>query len=104
MTATYENLVGWEQEKAVYLQKVALDLGMDLDGSGEIGVNRSSRYTYLYLEDYSFILYMHISCELNESDVWVSYINSENGEEIDETLDIIGDTYTDIENWLQNVA
>jgi len=55
----------------MYLQKIALGLGMKLDGSGEIGVNKSSGYTYLWLEDYSFVLYLSIACELEKHDVWI---------------------------------
>ena len=100
MTVTYENFVSWEQEKAVYLQKIAIELGMDLDGSGEIAVNRSSGNTYLWLEDYSFVLYLSIACELKKHDVWVMYQDINTGEEHEDTLDCIGDTYQDIENWI----
>ncbi len=103
MTVTYENFASWEQEKAVYLQKIAIELGMDLDGSGEIGVNRSSGYTYLWLEDYSFVLYLSIACELKKHDVWVMYTNSDTGEEYEDTLDCIGYTYQDIEGWVNKI-
>ena len=100
MTINYENFVSWEQEKAVYLQKIAIELGMDLDGIGEISVNRISGKTYLRLEDYSFVLYLSIACELKKHDVWVMYQNSITGEGYEETLDCIGDTYQDVENWI----
>ena len=103
MTVTYENFVSWEQEKAVYLQKIAIELGMDLDGIGEIAVNRSKSKTYLLLEAYSFTLYLSIACELEKHDVWVLYQDYKTGEEHEETLDCIGDTYQDIENWINKI-
>ena len=100
MTIEYEDFTSWEQEKAVYLQKVALELGMNLDGSGEIGVNKSSGYTYLWLEDYSFVLYLTIACELEKHDVWVMYTDFDTSEEHEDTLTSIGNTYQDLESWV----
>ena len=104
MTIEYENFTNWEQEKAVYLQKVALELGMHLDGAGEIAVNKSSGYTYLWLEDYSFVLYLSIACELVKNDVWVLYQDSETGGEHEDTLTSIGGTYQDIEDWVTGIV
>ncbi len=103
MTVNYESLVAWEQQKAVYLQRTALSLGMDLDGHGDIGVNRHSGYTYLWMEEYSFVLYMPIHCELQPSDVWVMYMDSETGEEYEDTLDSIGDTIHALEAWVDSL-
>jgi len=103
MQINYESFGVWEQEKAVYLQSTALELGMDLDGHGDIGVNRSSGYTYLWMEDYSFVLYMPIYCELQSSDVWVMYMDSETGEEFEDTLDSIGDTVHALAAWVDKI-
>ncbi len=103
MTVTYENLVSWEQEKAVYLQKIAIELGMDLDGQGEIGVNRYSGYTYLWLEDYSFVLYLSIACELKRRDVWVLTTDNATGEEFEEELIAIGTSVDELESWANEV-
>ena len=100
MTVTYENFTYEEQEKVIFLQKIAIELGMDLDGKGEIAINRSKSKTYLVLEDYTFMLYLSIACELEKHDVWVLYQDYNTGEEHEETLDGIGNTYQDIENWI----
>lgn len=61
----------WERKKAVFLMGVAEnDLGMDLSGYGEVAVNQNSGYTYLWIEDYNFSLYMPINCELKKSDIY----------------------------------
>lgn len=103
MNVNYESMVAWEQQKAVYLQQTALNLDMDLDGHGDIGVNRSSGYTYLWMEEYSFVLYMPIYCELQPSDVWVMYMDSETGEEFEDTLDSIGDTHHALDAWVDKI-
>lgn len=102
MIIDYEYFVDWEISKAVYLQQVALDLGMNLNGTGSIAVNKYSGYTYLYLEDYSFVLYLPIVCELIPGDVWVLYTD-ENGEEYEDTLDCIGTNVNSIENWVNAI-
>ena len=76
----------WEMEKAIFLQSIAIKLGMDLTGYGSVDVNNNSGYTYLWIEDYNFTLYMPISCELVKSDVVALWTNPEDGEEIDYSL------------------
>ena len=86
MDLNFEKLCGWERTKAIYLVQVANDLDMDLTGYGEIGVNPNSGNTYLWLEDYSFTLYMHISCELVKSDIWAIWTDLDNGDETEISL------------------
>jgi hypothetical protein len=86
MTTNYDKMGKWELEKAIFLQKTAVDLGMDVSGYGEVAVNPNSGYTYLWLEDYNFCLYMPINCELKKSDVVCLYSDPEDGEEIEKEL------------------
>lgn len=103
MTTNYENMVKWELEKAVFLQKIAVDLGMDLTGYGEVAVNPNSGYTYLWLEDYNFTLYMPISCELKKTDIVALWTNSEDGEEIE--IDLKNNTtLANIEAWAEKLS
>lgn len=87
MEANYNNMGKWELEKAIFLQKIAVDLGMDVSGFGMADVNKNSGYTYLWLEDYQFTLYMPISCQLIKTDVWALWTNPEDGEEIEMQLE-----------------
>ena len=71
---------------------------MNLDCYGEIGVNNNSGYTYLWLEDYNFTLYMPINCELSKNDIYALWTNMENGDEDEMTLG--NSTIEDIEEWI----
>jgi hypothetical protein len=86
MKTNYETMTSWEIEKASYLIITAKQLGMDLQCYGEVAVNQYSGYTYIWLEDYDFTLYMPINCELKREDVYVLYTDSETGEETEESL------------------
>jgi hypothetical protein len=102
MKIDYDKMCEWEMQKAVFLQKVAIDIGMDLTGYGEIGVNPNSGYTYIWLEDYNFSLYMPISCELKITDVSALYTDPEDGTETE--LDLTTDTtLSDIEDWISRL-
>ena len=92
----------WELEKAIFLQKTAVDLGMDLTGYGEVSVNPNSGYTYLWLEDYQFTLYMPVNCELKKTQVYALWSNPENGEEIEMPLKN-KTTLSMLESWCQNL-
>jgi hypothetical protein len=81
MNVNYDKMGKWELEKAIFLQKTAVDLGMDVSGYGEVAVNPNSGNTYLWLEDYGFCLYMPINCELKKEDVVANWSNPNNGEE-----------------------
>lgn len=93
-------MCAWERQKAVYLLNVAEnDLKMDTSGYGEIGVNRNSGNTYLWLEDYNFCLYMSINCELKRSNVWVLWTNHDNGDK--EEVSLSDMTLQDIYEWVR---
>ena len=99
-TMNLEKMVDWERNKAVYLLRVAEDLGMKVfDGSvGELSVNPNSGYTYLFSENYSFVLYMPISCELKKEDVMLLWTDLESGtEEVTELGDM---TLEQINDWV----
>lgn len=80
-------MCSWERQKAMYLIEVAEKLDMAVDGYGELAVNPNSGYTYLWLEDYPFTLYMPIDCELKLDDVMVLWSSPEDGEEFETELE-----------------
>ena len=102
MEANYKNMGKWELEKAVFLQNVAVGLGMDLSGYGTVDVNPNSGYTYLWLEDYPFCLFMPISCELVVDYVSAMWSNPEDGEEHEFNLDK-NTTLSDLEAWVKEL-
>lgn len=97
-----DKMVDWERKKAIYLLGVAEDLGMDTSDYGVLAVNPNSGYTYLWLEDYSFTLYMPINCELKKSDVCALWTNPEDGEEIETDLSV-HPTLEDLETWADDL-
>lgn len=86
MNYNLENMTEWELDKAMFLIKTAKSYGMDLSGYGELSVNPNSGYTYLWLEDYPFTIYMPITCDLTREDVWALYTCPYDGEEIEDSL------------------
>ena len=76
----------WERQKAVFLIGLADKLKMNLDSYGEVAVNETSGYTYLWIEDYNFSLYMPINCELVKHEVIALWSCSECGQEEEYTL------------------
>jgi hypothetical protein len=77
MEITNKNLCSNELRKIALLMTKASDLGMDISGYGFADVNTSSGYTYLWLEDYSFTLFIG----LGSDDIWALWSNPEDGEE-----------------------
>lgn len=94
-----EKMTDWERQKAIYLLNLAEnELGMNTSCYGELAVNPCSGYTYLWLENYNFTLYLPIQCELEKSEVYALWTNPCNGEEIEMQL-TEETTLEDIENW-----
>lgn len=99
MEITNKNLSSNELRKIALLMTKASNLGMDLSGYGFADVNNNSGYTYLWLEDYPFTLFIG----LGSDDIWASWSNPENGEEtvtnvIDEmSLDSLYDWVSELE-------
>ena len=102
LMANFSKLCQWEQDKVLFLCLVARDLEMNISGYGIIDVNPNSGYTYLWLEDYMFTLYMPISCELKKADVWASWTDSYDGRE--EEMRLTPNTsLRDLEMWADNL-
>lgn len=100
MHTNFETMTSWEIEKAAYLVLIAKELGMNLNSYGELSVNPNSGYTYIWLEDYNFSLYMPINCDLKREDVYVLHNDSETGEETEESLKHF-ESIEDIEEWIK---
>lgn len=98
MEINTKNMGSWSLQKAGYLLVVAGNLNMELDGSGVVDVNENSGYVYLWLEDYSFTLYMPICCELVKSDVWALW-SDDTGFEYSMRL-LESTTLTEINQWV----
>lgn len=103
MKTNYDGMCKLELEKAIFLQKTAVDLGMDVSGYGEVNVNPNNGYTYLWLEDYQFTLYMPISCELKKTDVRALWTNPDDGEDVEMQLKN-RTTLNTLEQWAKKLA
>lgn len=102
METNYSNMCKWETEKAIFLQKTAVDLGMDVTGYGMVIVNKNSGYTYLWLEDYQFTLYLPINCDLVKTDVVALWSNPEDGGEYEYEF-TRGTKLTDLELFVERM-
>ena len=93
-----DKMCDWERKKAVFLMSVSEDLGYNLTEYGEVAVNSSSGYVYIWSENFNFSLYMPIDCDLVKSDIVALWTDSENGDEL--TFDLEENTtLEDIEKW-----
>ena len=72
-----ENMCNNEVRKAGLLLVAASELGMNVSGYGELAVNYNSGNVYLWLEDYSFSLYIG----LNPDRIIACWSSSEDGRE-----------------------
>ena len=102
MTTNLEKMTKWEVQKATFLILMAKDLEMDIHCYGELDVNQNSGYTYLFLEDYSFTLFMNIDSELKRNDVYVLWTDSYTGEEVEESLSQFNHL-VEIEEWVKKL-
>lgn len=102
MNFNVENFNEWELEKAVFLMSTARKWEIKLSGYGECAVNPNSGYTYLWLEDYAFTLYMPISCEIIEDDIFVMWTDPQDGQETEQSLTDFTDL-KDINQWCENL-
>ena len=92
----------WEIQKGGFLISEAGKLGMDVSGYGMVEVNPNSGYTYLWLEDYPFTLYMPISCRLDKRDIYALWSNPEIGNE--STMELRFNTsLKDLESWARGL-
>jgi hypothetical protein len=77
MEINNKNLCNNELRKIALLMTKASNLGMDLSSYGFADVNNNSGYTYLWLEDYPFTLFI----DLNTDKIWAVWSHPEDGEE-----------------------
>lgn len=63
MNTITDNMCSNEVRKAGLLLIKAAELGMDVTGYGELGVNINTGNVYLWLEDYQFTLYIGLGSD-----------------------------------------
>ena len=80
-TENLNKMCDWERQKAIFILSEAEKLGINTASYGELAVNPNSGYTYLWVEDYNFSLYLPINCELQKSDIIALWSCSECGQE-----------------------
>jgi hypothetical protein len=98
MEITNKNLCSNELRKIALLMTKASDLGMNLSGYGVADVNHNSGYTYLWLEDYPFTLFIG----LGSDEVWANWSNPEDGEEtVTNVIDSM--TLDNLYDWVQQL-
>lgn len=102
MEIKINEMCDWERKKAVYLMGIAEDLGISLKDYGEIAVNSSSGYTYLWNENHNFSLCMPINCNLVKTDIVALWTCLECGQE-EETNLKNSDSLQDIENRINDI-
>ena len=91
------NLCSNATRKIGLLIVAASQLGMDVSGYGFADENQYSGNVYLWLEDYSFALYIALGCD----DIYALWSNPENGDETE--IEIAGKTLRDIEAWAEGL-
>jgi len=101
-TEKIKDMCDWERKKAIFLLSEAEKLGMNTASYGDLAVNSTSGYTYLWLEDYNFSLYMPINCDLIKTDIFALWNCSECGNE-EETQLTNEDNLKDIENRIEEI-
>jgi len=100
MDYNLEAMTDWERKKAIFILNEAETLGIDTSAYGMLAVNDSSGYTYLWIEDYNFTLYMPINCELRKNEIQALWSSPEDGEEITKEL-TTNTTLAELESWAQ---
>ena len=92
-----QNLCSNVVRKIGLLITKASDLGMDVGGYGYADENPNSGYTYLWLEDYPFTLYI----DLGSDDIQALWTNSYNGEEVEIVVDDM--SLDDLYQWAEEL-
>lgn len=87
------NLCSNATRKIGLLITKASDLGMDISGYGFADENPNSGYVYLWLEDYSFTLFI----DLGSDDIKAIWSSPEDGEEFEITVGNMN--LFDLEQW-----
>jgi hypothetical protein len=91
------NLCANATRKVALLITKASDLGMDIGGFGFADENPHSGNVYLWLEDYSFTLFIG----LGQDDIYAVWTNQENGDEHE--IEIQGKTLRELEDWAESL-
>jgi hypothetical protein len=91
------NLCSNATRKIGLLITKASDLGMDIGGYGEASENTSSGNVYLWLEDYSFTLYIG----LGSDSIYALWTNSNDGEEIE--VEVGSMSLFDLQAWADDL-
>jgi hypothetical protein len=105
MEINNKNLCNNELRKIALLMTKASDLGMNLSSYGFADVNPNSGYTYLWLEDYPFTLFINV----DNDKIWSVWSHPEDGEETflevteDTTLDALYDWVAELEEQVEEV-
>lgn len=92
----------WEQTKAMFIVNCLDDLGIDYSGYGEIGLNENTGNVYVWLDGYSFTLYMPIICDLKKEHVRVLFFAPYDGAITEKSLGEFS-TLEEIEAWIETV-
>lgn len=91
------NLCSNATRKVGLLITKASDLGMDVSGYGFADENPNSGYVYLWLEDYSFTLYIGLGSDT----IYALWTNPNDGEETE--IDVAGMPLRELEDWAQRL-
>lgn len=92
------NLCANAVRKVAMLITKASDLGMDVSGYGFADENQNSGNVYLWLEDYSFTLYIG----LGSDDIYAMWTNPEDGEEHEVEVDDL--SLSDLNDWCESLS
>lgn len=92
------NLCANAMRKVALLITKASDLGMDISGYGFADENPNSGYVYLWLEDYSFTLFI----DLGSDDIKAIWSSPNDGEEIE--IKVGNMSLYDLELWAEELA
>jgi len=92
------NLCSNATRKIGLLITKASELGMDVSGYGMADENQNSGYVYLWLEDYSFTLYIG----LGSDSIYALWTNMNDGEE--EEMEAADYELRDLEQWAYKLS
>ena len=90
----HQNLCANATRKVALLITKASSLGMDISGYGYAGENPNSGNVYLWLDDYTFMLFIDLSGDDEIQAIWT---DSYNGDE--ETRSASNATLRELETW-----
>lgn len=89
-----QNLCANATRKIALLITKASDLGMDISGYGNAGENPNSGNVYLWLEDYTFTLYIPLCADDEIQAIWTNIYTGD-----EETIEVGAMKLHDLEAW-----